>query len=146
MTEVDPSQQTQNEVKTEGENAPINVKVCPPLQKLTSMFLYCVDLDTNADDVPFSLFPSRFSHTYARACAGRQLDRRRSLFQNQAKYEIEQVARGLCGQGGQGRVEHSVRVSFPFPFPLLFVIIICVVVFNSRDARSCSCSYARSSL
>jgi hypothetical protein len=80
----------QGEVKTE-DNAPINVKVCVCFREVVASSMLTV--------------PRTHAH------AGRQLDRGRSLFQNQAEYKVEQVARRLCGQGGQGRVEHPVRVS-----------------------------------
>lgn len=121
MTEVEPSQQSQQsgDVKTE-DNAPINVKVCGLFVPSLCCCGWLMVEDTASS--PLSPLPSTpHTHIHTRTChmpipvhsvrvwAGRQLNRGRSLFQNQAKYETEQVAGGLCGQSGQRCVEHSVR-------------------------------------
>ena len=106
--------QSQNEIKSE-ENAPINVKVCFRFRE--GFLVVVVFLASSMLTVPS--YPS-----HAHAQAGRQLDGGRSLFQNQAKYKVEQAAGGLCGQGGQGRVEHSVRVSLSILLTHPFVVLV----------------------
>ena len=138
MTEVDPSQSvqgTQNEIKSE-ENAPINVKVCVfAFEGVYAVVgCWCRRWLTVPSYLSHAHSHSR-THPLARthAHAGRQLDGGRSLFQNQAKYKVEQAAGSLCGQGGQGCIEHSVRLSL---YHLTTHLRACGFAERGADARS----------
>ena len=133
MADVDPSQQN-DEVKTE-ENAPINVKVCV----LFSKGMAGVGVSSCAHALIRTLACTHLlphictTHGCSRSLAGRQLDRGRSLFQNQAKYKVAQVAERICKQGGQGRGEYPVSLS-----PLFFCLVLWLRGSKDRfaDART----------
>lgn len=124
MTEGDPTQNTNQgqDVKTE-DNAPINVRVCLNCSRGISRRMVDIMPHLYRHTLACGVYahsPHSHTHSLSFPCthAGRHLNGRRSLFQNQAKYKVEQAAGRLCKQSGQGCGEYS--VCFPFPFVVDF--------------------------